>query len=300
MTVDIGGTFCRLSLANADGLLHGTDQLILNSDYYTVEELLRKYLNDFGTYKPDAICAGVAGPVANGVAQLTNHEWCVNGPRLAAAFDIKQTVVLNDLQAQAYALDDLNDSQIETLVEGDSAADGPRMTMGLGTGCNIAVAYRMGKNLFVSASESGHTTLPDAPEYRAFFDHLRQDFPHLPIEAALSGPGLTRLHTFLSGDTRTPREIIATQPTITLECFARLLGMAMGNLALSHMATGGIYLIGGLARAVAPHLFSHGLHAPFCDRGPYRDIMVRMPIHVVLDDTAALLGCARYLRQVDL
>ncbi|MEM6577924.1 MAG: glucokinase [Pseudomonadota bacterium] len=297
LLVDLGGTNARLGLARNTVLDPASRHSAANADYPDLTGMLRAYLSDRDAHV-QTICAGVAGPVRDGTAQLTNHRWFIDGAALATALGANRTVLLNDLQAQAYALDDLAPSGITPLITATPDPAGPRMVLCLGTGCNIAVAHRVGEALMVPASESGHTTLPDAPEFRALYDDLRTEFPHLPIEAVLSGAGLSRLHHAFTGQTLTPQDIIAAAPTDTLGAFARLLGMASGNLALSHMATGGVYLIGGLARAIAPHLIRHGFHAPFCDRGPYTDIMARMSVHVVTDDSAALLGCARYLRQL--
>lgn len=297
LLVDLGGTSCRLGLAENGRLRANTVKTCRNSDFACLEDLLADYL-DAQSAQVSEICAGVAGPVQGGTAQLTNHAWLVDGPALARALGAANTYLINDLQAQAYALDDLPEAAIKPLVAGQPDTLGPRMTFCLGTGCNIAVAHRMGVDLYVPASEAGHTTLPDAPEFRALYDHLRKDFPHLPIEAVLSGPGLSRLHAFLSGAHHPPERILGLATPDTLKLFSRLLGMSMGNLALSHLATGGVFLIGGLARAIADHLIPEEMHPLFCARGPYQPIMQRIPLYVVQDDTAALLGCARYLRQV--
>lgn len=296
LLVDLGGTHCRLGLAVNGHLARETLHKVRNADFTDLTALLSGYLA-MKSAPVSAICAGIAGPVRGGTAQLTNHEWFVDGPALARSLGIERAFLLNDLQAQAYALDDLPAGAITNLIPAKPDPTGPRMVFCLGTGCNIAVAHRRGETLYVPPSESGHTTLPDAPEFRALYDHLRGELPHLPVEAVLSGAGLTRLHAFLTGDVLTPEVILAAAPTDTLGAFARLLGMVTGNLALSHMATGGVYLIGGMARGMAPYLARHGFRAPFCDRGPYADIMADIPLSVVTDDNAALLGCARYLRQ---
>ncbi|MFN3211117.1 MAG: glucokinase, partial [Roseovarius sp.] len=186
---------------------------------------------------------------------------------------------------------------VTPLFPGRSDAGGPRLVLGLGTGCNIAVAHRTGEALFVPPSESGHMTLPDARAFRTLYDVLRRDFPHLPLEAALSGPGLTRLHRFHTGETLKPDEILAQKPRRTLRSFVALLGLAASGLCLSHMATGGLYLIGGTARAIAPQLKPLGFTDMFHPRGPYTDILKNIPVSLVTDDNAALRGCARHLWQ---
>lgn len=297
LVVDLGGTHCRVGLADRSGLLTDTCRIYQSADYSNLPDLLRAYLETAQTSPVSALCIGVAGPVRNGSCHLTNLPWVLEPAALAAATGAAQVYLLNDLQAQAYALDDLPAAALTRLRIGAPDPLGPRLVLGLGTGCNIAVAHRCGCDLFVSTSESGHMTLPDAAGFRSLFDALRSQVPHLPLEAALSGPGLTAIHKHLTGDTRTPAQIIAEQPHKTLQTFVSLLGLVAGNLCLSHMATGGLYLIGGVARATVPFLLSMGFEDTLDTRGPYTGLMQDIPITLIIDDMAALKGCVRYLAQ---
>lgn len=297
LLVDLGGTSCRVGLSDGTGLRPETARSFAKTDFASLSDLLTTYLDTQRPGPITALCAGVAGPVRNGTAQLTNHAWHIEANTLARATGAARVHLMNDLQAQAHALDDLDPDSLTPLVPGTPDPDGPRMVLGLGTGCNIAVAHRVDGRLFVPPSETGHTTLPDAPGFRALYDALRGEAAHLPLEAALSGPGLTRLHRFHSGQTLAPAEIIALKPRKTLQAFVSLLGLAASNLCLSHMATGGLFLIGGTARAVAPQLVPLGFADTFHPRGPYSDILAAIPVTLIADDNAALRGCARYLWQ---
>ncbi|MEM8776427.1 MAG: glucokinase, partial [Pseudomonadota bacterium] len=232
-------------------------------------------------------------------AQLTNHHWHLDSGKLLEVSGAKHACLINDLQAQAYALDDLPDASVHKLILGHADPIGPRMVFCLGTGCNIAMAHRIGGSLFVPASESGHASLPDLPDHRSLYDQLRLEEPHLPIEAALSARGLSRVHAYVTGEDLSSDQIMRQEPKETIELFLQILGLCAGNLCLANMATGGMYLIGGLARAVAPYLASDQFKKSFCARGPYAHIMERISVSVVVDDNAGLLGCARFLRQME-
>ncbi|QFT82699.1 Glucokinase [Roseovarius sp. THAF27] len=297
LLVDLGGTSCRVGLSDGTGLRPETARSFANADFTGLSDLLTTYLDTQRPGPVTALCAGVAGPVRNGTAQLTNHAWHIEADALARATGADHVRLMNDLQAQAYALDDLDADSVTPLIPGRPDPKGPRLVLGLGTGCNIAVTHRVDDGLFVPPSESGHTTLPDAPGFRALYDALRDDAAHLPIEAALSGPGLTRLHAFYTNETLTPTEIIARKPRKTLQAFVSLLGLSASNLCLSHMATGGLFLIGGTARAIAPYIKPLGFADTFHPRGPYTDILAAIPVTLISDDNAALRGCARYLSQ---
>ena len=294
LLADLGGTQCRVGLADATGLLPDTARTYPNAAFTGLAPLLAAYLDEARPDRIRALCAGVAGPVRDGAAQLTNRAWFIDAADLAHATGAAHVHLINDLQAQAWALDDLSPSALAPLIPGRPDACGPRMVLGLGTGCNIAVAHRTASGLLVPPSESGHITLPDDPDLRPLHDHLRITHPHLPVEAALSGPGLTNLHEALTGNRLAPADILATGHPETLRLFTRILGHVAGNLCLSHMATGGLYLIGGTARAIAPHL-GCGFRTAFTARGPYAGIMEAIPVSLVTDDTAALAGCARCL-----
>ncbi|MEL7094176.1 MAG: glucokinase [Pseudomonadota bacterium] len=295
LVADLGGTNCRLGLCANGVVRRSSIKSYKINAFKNFNALIARYLADQTEQDVPLICAGVAGPVRNGQARLTNHHWTVDATKLAKAFGAQNVHLINDLQAQAYALDDLPASSVCTLIEGSANEGGPRLVFCLGTGCNIATAHRIGDGLFVPASESGHTSLPDFPQHRALLDQLRLEEPHLPIEAALSSRGLSRLHAFLTGERLTSDEIVKKFPDETMKLFMKILGTCSGNLCLGHMATGGVYLIGGLARAVAPFLNNDAFKSAFCARGPYKHIMEKIPVSVVTDDNAGLLGCARFL-----
>jgi len=307
LLADVGGTHSRIGLSNAQGQLSpDSARRYRNADFSGLKAVLTCYLGDMGHPAVDRLCAGVAGPVAAEGAQLTNLDWFIASDDLRLATGAAHVHLLNDLQAQAYALDDLDDSALALVLPGRAKPDGARLVMGLGTGCNVAVAHRIGDDLFVPPAESGHTRLPHGDaQTNALIDHLSQSHPHNPIEAALSGPGLLRVHHWLGGTAQDIGEIIARHSqgqdataTETVRLFARLLGTVAGDMCLHHMATGGLYLIGGVARAVAPHLAFLGMHERFVAKGPYRRILQDIPITLIADDNAALKGCARYLRQI--
>lgn len=304
LLADLGGTRTRLGIGHASGLDPATVHSVRNADHAGFIDVLTAYLADHPG-PITALCAGVAGPVRGGNAQLTNLDWFIDADAVQRATGAGSVHLINDLQAQGYALDDLPAASIKTLFPGASPPPGAaRLVMGLGTGCNIAVVHQTPQGIFVPPSETGHTTLPhfdgDAGNLIA---HLSQTHFHKPIEAALSGPGLPRIFRYLSGDTLSAAEILSyhtkgdIEATAALSLFTEILGTVAGNIVLSHLPMGGLYFIGGTARAVAPHLAELGFLDHFTAKGPYTPIVKDTPVFLIDDDTAALHGCARYLRQ---
>lgn len=304
LLADVGGTHTRLGTGGADGLDTNTLETFRNADHAGLAPILSSYLARYPG-PVTAICAGVAGPVRGDTSQLTNLDWSIDANVLQEATGAENVHLINDLQAQGYALDDLPGDRITQVFPGAASAPyATRLVMGLGTGCNIAVVYSTSQGLFVPPSETGHTNLPFRDgDAGALIAHLAQTHYHRPVEAALSGAGLSRIFRYLTGDTLPAAEIIRfhakgdIEATAALTLFTEILGTVAGDVALAHMPTGGIYLIGGLARAVAPHLAGLGFLTHFTAKGPYTPILQDIPIFLIDDDTAALYGCARYLMQ---
>lgn len=303
LVADVGASHTRLALTLDGALKPGSARHFINQEFAGFLPMLVEYLAEQGA-RPNALCAGVAGPVRAGRAQLTNLDWVIDGAEIARATGAAEVHLINDLQAQGYALDDLDRQSVTPIFAGHPDPEGPRMVLGLGTGSNIAVVHRVGADLLVPPAEAGHSGLPHLGDAaNQVISALGAEVPHKPYEALLSGSGLMRLHRLRCGATLTAPEILGQAEqgegdcAETLTLFLEILGAVMGNLALTHMATGGVFLIGGLARAMAPMLNAPEFRGNFTAKGPYRPIMEAMPIHLITDDTAALTGCTRYLRQ---
>lgn len=300
LLADVGGSNTRVGLGHAKGLIAGSTRVYANAGFSGLTALLSSYLA--GVQSPvSALCAGVAGPVKAGGAQLTNHAWFIDRHDLAQTTGAARVELINDLQAQAYALDYLGAGQVVPLFAGAPVAGAARMVLGLGTGSNIAVAHHAEGKLVVPPSESGHICLPYCEgQLGALVAHLGRATPHRPMESALSGPGLQRIWHWLGGEEANPQDILSRDEDhahTARRLFTSLLGKVAGDLALGHLPLGGIYLIGGMARAIAPFLQQSDFHAEFTAKGPYSQIMRDIPISLIVDDLAGLHGCARCLAQ---
>ena len=304
LLADVGGTNTRVGLGGEHGLDPASVDTFRNAEHGGLADILTLFLTQH-TGPVDALCAGVAGPVRDSNAQLTNFNWFIDASALQAATGAKSVYLMNDLQAQGYALDDLPAQNVVALTDGAlPPPDATRLVFGLGTGCNIAAVHRVGQGLFVPPSETGHTSMPHLEgDAGALITYLSQTHYHKPIEAAISGPGLARIFRYLSGETLTAPDILRAygagdvHATATMMMFTEILGTVLGNVALSHLPMGGIFLIGGTARGVAPHLEELGFHEFFTAKGPYAPIAQDIPLFLIGDDSAALRGCARFLLQ---
>lgn len=315
---DVGGTKVALALVE-----HGAGGFrILEEERYATEEfdglvpVVEKFLAGTAD-RPERACFGVAAPVVDDTVAMTNLDWELDRERLARALGIPRVLLINDLAAAAWGIDALSPEGVETLSRGEPK--GP--TAGLiaaGTGLGMAILTRSGERDLVLSSEGGHQAFaPSDPLEEDLLAFLRVRFPdHVSVERVVSGSGIEAIYDFLreSGREAEPawlaerlaasadrsEEIsalaMAGEAAIceaAMNVFVRCYGRAAGDLALAALALRGIYLGGGIAPGVLPLLRDGRFLEAFCDKGRLRGLLERVPIKVVLDLRAPLLGAAR-------
>ena len=303
LVADIGGTNTRVGLADADGLHTETTRRFKNRDNTSFLSVLEIYLDELKPGKLRGVCAGAAGPVKDGVAELTNLSWQIDRTSMKQLTGAEVSDVINDLPAQGLALNDLSDACSCTLKAGDVGA-GPRLVVGLGTGFNIVPVHQVGDTLIAPSAEAGHATLPYRTEQAALCDWLRKERGYPSVEVALAGQGIENIFEFHAGTKKHAADIVAAYgdgdalALATMRDYVALLGTVVGDYALVHMPFGGIYLTGGVSRSVAPILKDLGFADYVADKGRFSELAGSFRINLIDDDFAALKGCARHLRQM--
>lgn len=311
LVADLGGTNTRVALTQGSMVRTETIKRFRNAEHPDLLSVLRTYMADQGVV-PDAACVAMAGPVRDGVGELTNLNWTVDRASVAAATGATTVAVLNDLQAQGHALDHLAPDVLQTILPGHRASDqAARLVIGVGTGMNAAAVYRLDDRTLVPPSEAGHVSLPaqNADELR-LLDWIAKKHGTPGFEDVLSGRGFERVYEWLCDEAGVDAPLDASGIMQAVNdgsnklaeeaarVFIRMMGRAAGNLALVHLPFGGIYLIGGVARHFAPHLERLGFRDAFNDKGRFSDFMVQFPVHLVDDDYAALTGSAAHLMEL--
>ncbi|REC56682.1 glucokinase [Rhodosalinus sediminis] len=299
---DIGATTARLALARDGMPVPGTAARLATADHASAEALLAAYL---ATQRaaPRRACLAVAGAVRDGSAWMRNRGWQIEAEALAAALGLQHVHLMNDLQAQGLALDRLSAAAQDRLLTGTPEPRAARLVIGLGTGVNCAPVHRVpgAAAPFVPATEGGAAALPvhDA-ESLALAERLRAEAGGATVEGALSGRGLARLWRFAGGHGRLAPPDVLTEAAAgeqhaaeAVALYARLLGHAARDMSLAHLALGGVWLAGGLARAIAPHLRHNGFEAAF----RADPLTAGIPVQVIADDAAAVLGCAEVAQE---
>lgn len=268
--------------------------------------------------RPAVACFGVAGPVVDDAVETTNLPWRIEAQALATATGISRVVLLNDLVATAEGIPALPPEALVPLTGPSGPASptsgGNAALVAAGTGLGMAILARLPDGGFLPvASEGGHMTYgPRTADEFALARHLRALYGHVSWERVASGLALPDLYDFArasspelpaivrrraeGGDlaAAVSEAALAGDPAASraLDLFVAGLGAAAGNLALVATATAGLYLGGGIPPKILP-LLKAGFLPAFLDKGRFRGYLERIPVHVVLEPDAALLGAAR-------
>lgn len=303
LVADIGGTNTRIGMARGGVVDTATVRRFANEGIAGFETLLAQYRAEFPA-SVATCCIAVAGPVKDGQARMTNLDWLIDPQNISAVTGAAQTVMINDLAALGYGLAAFDDAVLTPVLTGATQNDGARMVVGVGTGFNVAVVHGDEAPL-VFASESGHMALPvrdmemlQLAQFAAGPDGFSS------LEDVLSGRGLETVYRWEAerrGVTRTPdapeicAAVAAGNDPVAERAMARfvvLLGGVIGDLALSHLPFGGIFLAGSVARGVAPFLDRFGFEPAFRDKGCKSGLMQAFSLSLINEDSAALTGCA--------
>lgn len=310
---DVGGTNTRVALARGGRLDRASIRRFRNDGFLGLPAVLAAYLAATGA-APAGACVAVAGPVRDGVGRLTNIDWAIDGPGLAAATGAGRVAVLNDLQAQGHALGRIAAADLIAVLPGAAAPEyATELVIGVGTGFNAApVHHRPGARRLVAPSECGHVSLPVATAAGLRLARSVADaHGFAAVEEVLSGRGLEHVHAWAAAESgasaaaltaaQVMARIGAGDPVALAagRAFVEALGRVAGDLALIHLPFGGIWLAGGVARAFAPHLGGFGFAEAFRDKGRFAPFMDAFPVAVIADDFAALEGCAAFLDHPD-
>jgi glucokinase len=304
LVADIGGTNTRVGLSQNSKLMRQSIEKYPNANVKSLDEILIRYLSAQKLDTVSGVCVALAGPVRNDVAQMTNLSWEITKESLARVTGAKTVGLLNDLQAQGYALDHLSDNQLLP-VSGKRAVSSKdtKLVCGIGTGFNACTVISSSNGIMVPAAEAGHFRLPAAnQQQKEIVNMIEAKFGFASVENVLSGNGLVELNNFLCPHTpRIAQDIIqsatagAQDAKEVVDVFASFMGSVLGDLALITLPFGGIYIIGGVARAVYPFLNAQNFISGFCDKGRFSDFNSEFSVQIIDDDFAALNGCVSFL-----
>lgn len=318
---DIGGTKTNLAVFSAETgwRVPHAEATFPSANYPSLEALVQEFLaqHDFSV---DRASFGVAGPVVAGRATITNLPWVMEKTQLQQALQIPSVRLLNDLDAIAHVVPFLESQDLHTLNEGQPVPGGAIAVIAPGTGLGEAFLTWHDSNYQAHTSEGGHADFAPTSTFEiGLLRYLMARFPHVSFERVCSGKGLPNIYAYLkdTGYAEEPQwlaeQLAATQdrtPIIinnaldkekacklcieTLNSFVSILAAEAGNLALKVLATGGVYLGGGIPPRIHSYLDSERFMQAFTHKGRFTQMLARIPVHVILNPKVALLGAARH------
>ena len=311
---DIGGTKALLGLF--EPAARRPRPIIIRSypttAFRSFTEILDAFVRDVAQpFGIDAAAVGVAGPVIDQHARLTNVVWNISAREVSQRFGAPPVRLLNDLEAIAHSADLLAEDEVAVLQEGVMDTDGNAVVIAAGTGLGEAYLHRVNGRLRPAASEGGHADFaPRTDREIELLRMLREEHGRGEVEHILSGPGLLNLHRFTHGDQLcdhmrgvSPADGPAaiSQAAIDATCnacvealsiFVGVYGAEAGNLGLRGVATAGVYVGGGMAPKILPALQDGRFMTAFRAKGVMADLVGQMPVKVILNTESGLIGAA--------
>ena len=319
---DVGGTKTALALCEVRrrALKVVREGVLPSRSYAALTDAIRQFLLEGAEVSIDAACFGVAGPVIDGRCTATNLPWVVDERSLAELVATTRVKLINDLEATGHGVLGLEPSALATLQAGEPR----KATMALiaaGTGLGQVLLVWDGRRHRVVSSEGGHTDFAPRTELETeLFRFLRKEFGRVSYERVVSGPGLSNIYRFLVSsdgapeaewlrsrmETGDPSAVIAeaaldsrdARAVQALDMFVSIYGAEAGNLALKALAVGGILIGGGIAPKIRAKLEDGTFMSAFRDKGRLSGMMATIPVHLVLEPRAALLGAAAVARSL--
>lgn len=314
---DIGGTKTVLALVDPSaGPAHPVrEERFASKEYDSLDAIIHRFLGETHD-RPTVASFGIAGRIAGRRCQATNLPWLVDADVISRDFGIPEVHLLNDLQAVAVAVPHFGAEDVCVLNEGKKDPTGVIGVIAPGTGLGEAFLTWTGSRYQAWPSEGGHSSFaPVTPEQLALLEYLEPRFGHVSFERVCSGSGFPNIYDYLVATSRYEepewlREGIrdAKDPTpllmgagyerrapiciAALDLFVRILGGVLGNMALRVLATGGLYLGGGLPPRILSRLRKPDFLDAICYKGRFRDWLTKIPVSVILDPKAALHGAA--------
>lgn len=317
---DVGGTKSYLGLyrSTTAGAVEVESARYASTDFAGVPELLKAFLDDCNCERPERVVLGVPGPVRHPPVKPVNLPWVIDPAAIAVHLGVAHVFLLNDLEATAYGTLALGPDDLIQLNAGEPDPSGNAAVIAAGTGLGEAGLAWVGTGHVAVPSEGGHASFAPGTGLEAeLWDYLFQRHGHVSWERVVSGMGLVNIYEFLrdSGygeepdwlheqliDTEAGAQIISEAAsagrselaTAALDLFVSLYGAEAGNLALKFLATGGVFIGGGIAPKIADKLADGTFMAAFAEKGRISDVLHRIPVHIIRNDRTALLGAAYY------
>jgi glucokinase len=316
---DVGGTKTLLGLFQRAPARPApvTMRVYSTNEFTSFTQILHAFEKEVPPRSIDAVAIGVAGPVVHQRAALTNIAWDISATEITAWCGAERAMLLNDLEAMANSVEVLTPDELLILQEGVPNPDGNAVVIAAGTGLGEAYLHRVNGRLRPVPSEGGHADFAARTDREiSLLRMLRDVYGRVDVERVLCGPGLLNIHRFTHPDGPCAPVLNAppggepaaiSQAALSGECpacvetldlFVAAYGSEAGNLGMRGVATAGVYIGGGIAPKILPLLQRGAFMDEFRAKPPMEEMLARMPVRVILNAEAGLIGAAVYANEM--
>lgn len=325
---DIGGTKTRLQLTDFSD---GNKTIIAREKFFNAEHkslaaIIQPFLdkNAVKNNDIDSACIAVAGPIINGTVEFTNLPWFIETDVLKEKLGIDNVKLINDFEAIGHGVETLTDDDVHVLQTGEPKENGVRALVGAGTGLGVGLMVHGGSHYTVLPTEGGHTDFaPTDDDQMALLKYLRKKWHRVSAERVISGPGLVHIYQYVRDNpvyneqenhdlrrelhrSSKPAAVISAYATEqgdpmalrAVDIFIRAYAGKAGDLALTSLCFGGLYLVGGIAPKLIEQLSDGRFTETFCDKGRMSTLVSEVPVYLVLDTHIGLQGAANYAKEL--
>jgi glucokinase len=305
---DIGGTNARFAIADVDALTIAHFAVFPCARFPSLPAVIRSYLDEV-PHRPTMASLAIAGPIREGVLQLTNLSWAFTRNELQAATGAEVFRLLNDFEALSLSLPHLTARDLHKIGGEESGDRATKAVLGPGTGLGVAGLLATPWGWVSLASEGGHVSFAaHSPDERAIIELIRRSSSHVSAERLISGPGLANVYQVLHEMRARPAATLSAPEVVraafaradpvaeeALGLFVRWLGRFAGDVGLMFGARGGVYLGGGIAPKILGALTTGAFRTAFQSKGRMSSYLTSMPVYVITAEDAGLRGAAAAL-----
>ena len=308
---DIGGTNARFALVADAAAPQQMFRPVATADFPDIEAAVEAAVFARTALRPRSAVIDLAGPITGDAVKITNAHWVIRPVEAIRRLGLDEMILLNDFEALSLALTALQPDDLALIGGPAGGSAGAKVVLGPGTGLGVGALLEVGGLWAPVPGEGGHVEFgPAEADEFALWPHIEPEHgTRIEAETLLCGRGLVRLYRALSAaegipaDLSTPAEItdralarsdVAAVRTVTLMC--RMLGRLAGDMALTFMARGGVYIGGGISPRILPFLREGSFRRAFEAKAPHHALMATIPTWVITRDNPALPGLAAFAR----
>ena len=321
LAADVGGTKTNIAqfVSQNGKMVLQLEETYTTNHHNSLTEIILDFIKKNNFEKPDRISIGAAGPVVNGTCHTTNIKFKIDVTELSRDLQIDKVYLINDLEATAFGMTEVDDEFMVTMRNGNPSIGGHIAILAPGTGLGEACLFWDGKYLRPMPSEGGHSEF--APRTDVEFElvkFLQKTYGEIIVwEGLVSGPAIYKIYEFLRDVkgyeeqawltqklaeakdksaviSETAMSGLCTTCVLAMEMLVDFMARRANNMVLNYKATGGLILAGGIPPRIYNFINKDKIEESFLKCDEMEPLLAGIPIYLNLNSKTALYGAAYY------